>query len=149
MRPTRQILLAASFLALASCGGAPDGTNADTTENDLKTASRLQCQSFGGTSHPNIHLAIDVAGRTMTASGSSLESGKDEVKLGTPEDDGTYLHFEASHKNGYEFAFPKAKAHRTTGTFTIGVGIAAYDDLLDGPRDYFVNYELSCTWPAH
>ena len=144
MRPTYQTLFAASLLATVACGGAPDESNVDTTQDDLKGGARVECQSFGGTSHPSIHLAIDVAGRTMTASGASLASGKETVKLGTPNDDGTYLHFSATHKNGYEFAFPKAHAHRAAGNFTLGVGIAEYDALLGGPRDYFVSYEFQC-----
>jgi hypothetical protein len=142
--------VAAVFLSsVVGCAGNVEPTSDGSLEADATSKQALQCHTVGGTAHPDIRLAIDTTAWTMAVSGPSLGTPAEKVKLGQPYSrDGGYLHFDVqSKKHEYDFAFPSSKTKKSSGTFSIGVAIAEYDELLDGPRDYLIHYEFSCAWP--
>jgi hypothetical protein len=150
-KPMKLSLLAliGSLLTVAACGGAdPSESDAPTDQAEADLRSAVKCHTVGGTSHPNITLSLSVSGRTMRVGGTTLKSGGETVKLVPfeyPTSGDDYLHFSAEGKNAYEFAYPKARVGGAgRGIFTIGVGIATYDVLLNGPRDYYEHYSFEC-----
>jgi hypothetical protein len=139
------LLLFLGALALAACAGTDPSTDADQTEADLRSA--VKCHTVGGTSRPNITLTISVSGQSMRVGGTTLKSGSESVKLlpdEFPSSGDDYLHFSGEGKNAYAFAYPKSRAAGGRGSFTIGVGIATYDSLLNGPRSYYEHYSFEC-----
>jgi hypothetical protein len=133
---------------LAACAGAdPSDSDAPTDQTEADLRSAVKCHTVGGTSRPNITLAISISGRSMRVGGTTLKSGGESVKLVPdefPSSGDAYLHFSAEGKNAYEFAYPKSRTSGGSGIFTIGVGIATYDALLSGPRNYYEHYSFEC-----